>query len=519
MFQRSTAAKEASRNSSLHVLEERLRSIGVCELHQNGDKNISTMSVRALYNHIVDVIAEICVKDANDSMAAAGEMKKQGSMIKKAGRVAKMLKMQHNIGREQLGTYLQPRDMRELVVPFFSSDEPTMLVRRHVVLMKFDPIRAVVLHDRVLLLHSKVTKDVSAHMADEMAKILGADHLTQQEEAIFGEYDGPPTNSEVLGGTGWDIWDGSKVKEKVGEIGTELAKAKKFVEKHSTSKGVDGEEEEEEEETATEKDELLKSIGQDNSIAFELRAIDAVLHILVDLMKNEVRCVLQRTSKVIDGMVAKKEVRGTHESGTRDHLHHEECFQDLLRVFRDEFDALDARIGSFVRSLSKICDDEKQLALMNLSRLLSNPERFVKPTHEILLEESDEPEMILEVYVQEGYKMKNDLMLIQKKASRAEKEVQMDLDALRNRLLYINTMISVGSLIFAMGSFIGGMFGVNVPFRLNNDPSAFPKIWITTSVLMILCCIIFPRWLYLATVTNVSWSKVIFSKKMLKSSI
>ncbi|KAL7453415.1 hypothetical protein ACHAWC_005105, partial [Mediolabrus comicus] len=444
MFQRSTAAKEASRNSSLHVLEERLRSIGVCELHQNGDKNISTMSLRALYNHILDVIAKICVQDANDSMAAAGEMKKQGSMIKKAGRVAKMLKMQHDIGREQLGTYLQPRDMRELVVPFFSSDEPTMLVRRHVVLMKFDPIRAVVLHDRVLLLHSKVTKDVSAHMADELAKILGADHLTQQEEAIFGEADEPPTNSEVLGGIGWDVWDGSKVKEKVDEIGTELnAKAKKFVAKHSahsTSKGVDGEEEEEE--TAFEKDELLHSIAQDNSIAFELRAIDAVLHIVVDLMKKDASYVLQRTSNVIDSMVTKKEFRSDNESGK--HTYHEECFQDVLRVFRDESDGLDARIGSFVRSLNKICDDEKQLALMNLSRLLSNPERFVKPTHEILLEESDEPEMILEAYLQEGYKMKNDLRLLHKKVSRAETELQMNLDALRNRLLYINTMISVG---------------------------------------------------------------------------
>lgn len=379
--------------------------------------------------------------------------------------------------------------------------------------MKFDPIRAVVLHDRVLLLNSKATWDVTAYMADELAKILGADHCTQQEEAIFGESDAPPTNSEVLGGTGG--WD--KVKEKVDEFGTELAKAKKFVAKHSTSKGVDGEEEEEEEETADEKDELLKSIGQDNSIAFELRAIDAVLHILVDLMKKEARYVLQRTSKVVDSMVTKKEVRTNNESGT--HTHHEECFQDVLRVFRGESDALDARIGNFVRSLNKICDDEKQLALMNLSRLLSNPERFVKPTHEILHEESDEPAMILEVYLQEGYKIIRDLMLLNKKVNRAETEVQMDLDALRNRLLYINTMVSVASLIFGMGSYIAGMFGVNVPFRLNNDPSAFPKIWITTSILMILCCIILPRWLYLATVTNASWSEVLFGKKFLKSSI
>lgn len=514
MFKRSTAAREASRHSS--QLEERLRSIGVCELDQNGNKNISTMSLRALYNHIVNLIADICVQDANDSMTAAGEMKK-------AERVAKMLKMQHDVGREQLGTYLQPRDMRELVVPFFSSDEPTFLVRRHVVLMKFDPIRAVVLYDRVLLLNSKTTWDVSAYMADELAKILGADHRTQQEEAIFGESDAPPTNSEVLGGTGG--WD--KVKEKVDEIGTEWDKMKKKVDeigtelakvaKHSTSKGVDGEEEEEEEETADEKDELLKSIGQDNSIAFELRAIDAVLHILVDLMKKEARYVLQRTSKVVDSMLKKKEVRTNNESGT--HTHHEECFQDVLRVFRDESDALDARIGNFVRSLNKICDDEKQLALMNLSRLLSNPERFVKPTHEILHEESDEPAMILEVYLQEGYKIKRNLMLLNKKVNRAETEVQMDLDALRNRLLYINTVVSVASLIFGMGSFIAGMFGVNVPFRLNNDPSAFSKIWTTTSILMILCCIILPRWLYLATVTNASWSEVLFSKKFLKSSI
>ncbi len=54
--------------------------------------------------------------------------------------------------RERLGGYLHPRDMRRLVTPFSTSNEPELIVRRHVMLLNFDPLRAIILRDRLLTL-------------------------------------------------------------------------------------------------------------------------------------------------------------------------------------------------------------------------------------------------------------------------------------------------------------------------------------------------------------------------------
>jgi hypothetical protein len=54
--------------------------------------------------------------------------------------------------RERLGGWLHPRDMRRLVTPFSASNEPGLIVRRHVMLLNFDPLRAIILRNRLLVL-------------------------------------------------------------------------------------------------------------------------------------------------------------------------------------------------------------------------------------------------------------------------------------------------------------------------------------------------------------------------------
>lgn len=54
--------------------------------------------------------------------------------------------------RERLGGWLHPRDMRRLVTPFSASNEPGIIVRRHAMLFNFDPLRAIILRDRLLVL-------------------------------------------------------------------------------------------------------------------------------------------------------------------------------------------------------------------------------------------------------------------------------------------------------------------------------------------------------------------------------
>ena len=42
---------------------------------------------------------------------------------------------------------------------------------------------------------------------------------------------------------------------------------------------------------------------------------------------------------------------------------------------------MEGRVRGFVRALNSVLDDDEDLALCNLSKLISNPERFVQPVN------------------------------------------------------------------------------------------------------------------------------------------
>jgi magnesium transporter len=101
------------------------------------------------------------------------------------------------------------------------------------------------------------------------------------------------------------------------------------------------------------------------------------------------------------------------------------------------------------------------MALMNLSRLLTHPDRFVQPVPQATLEEeSDEPELILEAHLQRGHTLTNALSLVQGQINSTEDFAVRKSDTIRNRLLYINMVVSVVSLSVGLGSFIGSMYGM-----------------------------------------------------------
>ena len=81
-----------------------------------------------------------------------------------------------------LGGYLHPRDMRRMVTPFSSSNLPALIVRRHVILINFDPLRAVILRDRVLLL---VPDGADGVVLGLEKSVRGG--IKQKVEDVFGE--------------------------------------------------------------------------------------------------------------------------------------------------------------------------------------------------------------------------------------------------------------------------------------------------------------------------------------------
>ena len=120
---------------------------------------------------------------------------------------------------------------------------------------------------------------------------------------------------------------------------------------------------------------------------------------------------------------------------------------------------------------------------MNLSRLVTHPERFIQPVpEEIIHEESDEPELILEAYMQQALSISNALQLLQGKINSMEELVMMKLDTVRNRLLLINTMVSVISLCVATASLVGSIFGMNLINGYEESEGVFDKVVLGTMI-------------------------------------
>jgi magnesium transporter len=151
--------------------------------------------------------------------------------------------------------------------------------------------------------------------------------------------------------------------------------------------------------------------------------------------------------------------------------------QEQLRILKDRAREMEGRVQGFVRAINQILDDEEDMALMNLSRLITNPERFIQPvSQDVLNEESDEPELILEVYLQQALSEVNALVLLKGNITNTEELVSLQMDTIRNRLLYINTVVSAVSLSVTVASLVGSLFGMNLKNHMEDDPNLFVEV-------------------------------------------
>jgi magnesium transporter len=211
-------------------------------------------------------------------------------------------------------------------------------------------------------------------------------------------------------------------------------------------------------------------------MTFELQSVDAVLSSVVKMLSEESLHLRKEIFSVME------ELRGDSMSSIPgDHI------QEQLRVLKDKVREMEGRVQGFVRAMNQILDEEEDMALMNLSRLVTHPERFIQPVpQQVLNEESDEPELILEVYLQQALSEMNALVLLKGNILNTEELVSLQMDTIRNRLLYINTVVSAMSLCVACGSFIGSIFGMNLINYMEQSPTAFGAVVGGTVVGMVL---------------------------------
>lgn len=304
-----------------------------------------------------------------------------------------------------------PRDMRRLVTPFSASNEPGLIVRRHAMLLNFDPMRAVILKDRLLV----IVPDGADSILEQLEKRVRGGVL-EMERSFLGSTVHDGTDSDI--GLSEHSRPGKKRVRKVRLGSNHRNKNNGFGdEKQSTNHSDPGISDAETEPTQLTEEYAEAQQDADEEwndlqgtewidLPFELQATDAVLHTISSFLSNDTLELYEAATSYIERIV------DDHTGAREDPL-------TIIRGVKDGIREMSGRVKGFVQSINRILDEDEDMALMNLTRLQTHPERFMYPVSaEILEEESDEPELILESYLQEGLSLINVLDSVQGQVSR-----------------------------------------------------------------------------------------------------
>jgi magnesium transporter len=119
------------------------------------------------------------------------------------------------------------------------------------------------------------------------------------------------------------------------------------------------------------------------NLSFELQCVDAVLHGVSELLSCQAYDIQKEALLSINWILKPGAGVGA-------------LARERLRTSKNNVRTIVSRINGFVRALTMLLNDDADMALMNLSRLISHPDRFIQPVSpQVLEEESDEPELIL----------------------------------------------------------------------------------------------------------------------------
>jgi magnesium transporter len=246
-------------------------------------------------------------------------------------------------------------------------------------------------------------------------------------------------------------------------------------------------------------------------LPFELLAVDVVLESVVRLLSIEtkqlctsVEATMKHILSVMEGGKVQAKITSSSSSSstappTIDYAHNSKkniYNYERLHILKDKVKETQSRIKGLERALTLVLDDDADLALMNLSRLMTHPERFIFPlSPAILNQEADNPELILEVYLEQAFNASNTLELLLGKINTTEGLVDVKLDTIRNRLLFVNTFFSLIMLFLGAGGVVSSLLGMNLLNYMEDNPTAFTKVVCGTIVgglvLFCLACLIF----------------------------
>lgn len=319
----------------------------------------------------------------------------------------------HHHQPKLLGSNLHPRDMRRLVTPFSASNEPELIVRRHVMVFNFDPLRAIITRDRLLVLvpngADSILKNLEERIVGSSFEYDGYDEeetehvdITQDEDEDEDDGSALFLQTKPLHPLN-DVENGVVLEEEI-----EFNSSKEAEIHGNVAENEDGDEDDAD---GWSDMMMMEMEGQQHDdLTFELLCVNACLSTVFEMLADDTRELQDKGLTCIQDRV----IGGANHSKKQQQPLKPEDALAVIRNLKNAVKVMQARVKGFVHSINRILNEDEDMALMNLSRLISHPENFVQPISQELLEiESDEPELVLESNLHNALTLSNALDLIE----------------------------------------------------------------------------------------------------------
>ena len=111
---------------------------------------------------------------------------------------------------------------------------------------------------------------------------------------------------------------------------------------------------------------------------------------------------------------------------------------------------------------------------------------YRSPLSVVVLRQHEEIEESISPYLLDFYILESDYELLRETVNDSEDSVLLRLDVMRNQLLLANTWITIIAVNLALGSFVSGIFGMNLDNTRSIEPmkNSFVIVTIVTIVSM-----------------------------------
>ncbi|GAB9475804.1 Cora metal ion transporter [Globisporangium polare] len=182
-------------------------------------------------------------------------------------------------------------------------------------------------------------------------------------------------------------------------------------------------------------------------VAYEFKALEALLATLcqyfeIDYEKNA-PVVTSALDRLAHGKISASEL-------------------ETLRVFKNTMHEFESQVDGVRRALMEILDNEEDLRLLYLTKLQEDPTLL----NDLWSFDSEEAEVLIENYLQDIFSTRTKASLMQHRIQNTESLVMLKLDSMRNYLLGVDLVFSLVVISLSIGTFITGVFGMNLDSHL-----------------------------------------------------